>query len=451
MKKSISKPTFIRLISFFITAILLLIGFSLTGYALVKNYRNSIEYNYQRSLNELCDYVEDIKNTLIKGMYVNTVTGQTQVYSKLMVYSEEAKSSLSNLPVSINEEEMLQKYFSQVGDFSNYLQRLTSSGKDITNKDFDMFNQLQKYSDVVCEKVKEILLKYGNGEIKIGKELDLNNNLTIYKKSEEPEVLDDGFRDMNDSFVEYPTMIYDGPFSDHIMNSSPALTEDCDEITLNQAFEIASSFMNVTIDKISHSYDIDGNLPCYVFDVNGNYLSITKKGGFINVLTKNREINDDKLTYDEALEKAVTFLKENKVKNMEITYGRIENKMATFNFAYNEDSITHYEDLIKVSVALDDGEILGYSATGYIMNHQKREIPNKIISLGEALEKIKPTLKIEKEKMAFIPSVGNNDVYCYEFLCSDEKNKLLIYINAETGYEENIYILLEDESGTLTI
>ena len=54
--------------------------------------------------------------------------------------------------------------------------------------------------------------------------------------------------------------------------------------------------------------------------------------------------------------------------------------------------------------------------------------------------------------MAFIPTGGQNEVFCYEFLCSGEDDdKLLVYINASTGMEEHIYILLENENGVLAI
>ena len=51
-----------------------------------------------------------------------------------------------------------------------------------------------------------------------------------------------------------------------------------------------------------------------------------------------------------------------------------------------------------------------------------------------------------------IPTGGKDEVLCHEFKCIDsEERHCLVYINAETGAEEKILILLEDESGTLTI
>ena len=39
---------------------------------------------------------------------------------------------------------------------------------------------------------------------------------------------------------------------------------------------------------------------------------------------------------------------------------------------------------------------------------------------------------------------------CYEFACTGKKEEtVLVYVNVEIGLEEQILILLEDETGTL--
>ena len=54
--------------------------------------------------------------------------------------------------------------------------------------------------------------------------------------------------------------------------------------------------------------------------------------------------------------------------------------------------------------------------------------------------------------MAIIPTEGGREKYCHEFLCQTEDgDRYLMYVNAQTGRQEKILILLEDESGTLTV
>ena len=86
------------------------------------------------------------------------------------------------------------------------------------------------------------------------------------------------------------------------------------------------------------------------------------------------------------------------------------------------------------------------------MNHKQRKLEKNTITLGQAKENVSDLLTIKEENTALIPTDGENEVLCYEFLCDGENDdKVLVYINAATGEEENIYILLKDENGTLTI
>ena len=74
------------------------------------------------------------------------------------------------------------------------------------------------------------------------------------------------------------------------------------------------------------------------------------------------------------------------------------------------------------------------------------------MSREEAAGQINGELVIESAQLAIIPSPGGEEVLCWEFLCSDgDEHKTLIYVNAVSGMQEKILLLLEDENGSLTI
>ena len=99
---------------------------------------------------------------------------------------------------------------------------------------------------------------------------------------------------------------------------------------------------------------------------------------------------------------------------------------------------------------MDTGDILEYNAAGYWMNHHDRNVPSPKISEAEARKKLSPLLKAEKGKLAMIPTGGLNEVLTWEFKCTAEDGKhLLVYVNCETGFEEQIYILTYSDNGIL--
>ena len=101
---------------------------------------------------------------------------------------------------------------------------------------------------------------------------------------------------------------------------------------------------------------------------------------------------------------------------------------------------------------MDNGKIVSLEAQGYLTNHIKRKVFNCKLTKEQAQSKLSKNLKVINSKRCVIPKESGNEVNCYEFRCNsnDTKEEVLIYINADKGYEENIMLLLYSDGGTLT-
>ena len=56
--------------------------------------------------------------------------------------------------------------------------------------------------------------------------------------------INSGFREMNEGFTDYPTLIYDGPFSDHITQQKPVFLEEAQAVSEETALTTAALFLN---------------------------------------------------------------------------------------------------------------------------------------------------------------------------------------------------------------
>ena len=137
-------------------------------------------------------------------------------------------------------------------------------------------------------------------------------------------------------------------------------------------------------------------------------------------------------------------------KYMTQTYYLKEQNILTVNYAYNEDGTVVYPDLIKVKIALDDGEILGIETYGYLNSHTTRKLPFPKISIDEARKKINSNLEITREGTAIIPTEWKTEIYCYEFKGRVDNKEFLVYINTETGKEEDVLVIIDTPGGILT-
>ena len=132
------------------------------------------------------------------------------------------------------------------------------------------------------------------------------------------------------------------------------------------------------------------------------------------------------------------------------TYYLKQEGIVTINYAYEQDGVTIYSDLIKLKVALDNGEVLGIETKGYLNSHEERNIQQAKISKEQAKENLNPKLQIESEALAIIPTKWRTERLCWEFKGKVDDTDFLVYINAETGKEEDILVIVNTPNGTLT-
>ena len=124
----------------------------------------------------------------------------------------------------------------------------------------------------------------------------------------------------------------------------------------------------------------------------------------------------------------------------------------TVNFAYRQGEVLCYSDLVKVSVALDNGKVCGFEAKGYLTAHTRRDLPAAEVDEDTARAAVPEGLTVLAQQLALVPSDGKYETLCREFKCeAPDGRHYIIYVNAVTGEQEKILILLEDASGALTL
>ena len=163
-----------------------------------------------------------------------------------------------------------------------------------------------------------------------------------------------------------------------------------------------------------------------------------------------RDIGEETLQIEEANEIGRTFLEKLGIPNMKPTYYLKQGGAVTINYAYTQEDVTIYPDLIKVKIALDNGEVLGMETTGYLNNHTERTIETPAISMEEAKSSLNKNLEITSEGLAIIPTQWKTEIFCYEFKGKVDGTDFLVYINCQTGEEEDILVIIETPDGILT-
>ena len=85
------------------------------------------------------------------------------------------------------------------------------------------------------------------------------------------------------------------------------------------------------------------------------------------------------------------------------------------------------------------------------MNHTERELAAPQLTMEDARGFVSRHLDVAGTKLALIPKDSMREVMCYEFKGAFAGKNFLVYVNADNGREEEIFILVENEEGVLTV
>ena len=429
-------------------SVLILVLFS----AFVINAQKASELSRQlnadaeRSLSTLEACMSSINTNLTKGLYANTTPMLSSMAISLTRDAASAKNSLSALPLSDTQLDNMLKFLSQVGAFVSTLDRKLSLGEPITSEERNQLKQLIDISQKLLSELDTITQGVEDGSVSFNQA-----GSTLQKSADQSVQIDSAFGDAEQTITDYPTLIYDGPFSDHILNQSPKTLEGKSDISKEKALEIASDFIGIDKSTLRFDSETNGVIETYNFFVDSINISVCKKGGAVLYLLGSSSAGESVISPEQAVENAKNFLSAKGYENMKESYYSTQDGICTVNFAYENEGVICYPDLIKLSVSLETGNIISFDARGYIMNHTDRPPVQSKISADEAKMSVSDYLTVMSSRLAIIPTDYKTEKTAYEFHCkTPDEQEVLVYIDVLTAKEDDILLLLYSDGGILT-
>ena len=451
-----------HMLTLVVTLVTVIVILGLYTYKRERDFRQASENSYNMAFFELVDYVENVETYLAKSLISSTPEEGAETLSHLWREADLAQSYLARLPIGSQELANTSKFLNQVSDYSFSLSRKNIYNERLTQEDFDNLTMLHSYSVELENTLNQLSADMNDGRISWG---ELTNKGSSVFATQVSNISQDSFSSLEENFNEYAGLIYDGAFSEHITSvEKKGLTgEDIDE---ERAKQIATDFVGQ--DKIkeitSQGLSENANIQAYYFTValkdekdrnNNLAISVTKKGGHVIFMNYDRNIEAQTISEERANEIGIDFLNSKGFPNMKQTYYLNQGGALTINYAYNQKTnfgeVIMYPDLIKLKIALDNGEVLGIETTGYLNSHFERNLMAPKISKEKAKESLNKNLNIQSEGLAVIPTEYHTEIFCWEFKGKIEETEFLVYINAENGNEENILVIKNTPNGTLTM
>ncbi len=412
---------------------------------------------YTQALYQLSDNVNDMQSALKKLQVTGSMAQHVTLLSEVWRLSGAAVANMGLVPDSHTDTAELNEFIVRVGDYANATNKRILSGAVLTGDDYETLSALYEASVRIGNDLSARI----EGESFPTRSLDAE---AYYGGAAPASAGEGGAEDAEgegaaskEAVSDYPTLIYDGPFSESNTERTPqGLPQG--EIDALAAKRVAIGYLGGG--ALEDNGTEEGVIPVYGFagtDASGRNVEITvsKQGGQVLWMMAETQGGADGVPDENTVatmrDAAKRFLDERGYDEMEATYAQFYNGVGVFNFASAQDGVILYADLVKVYVERSSGAVVGADAYNYLMCHTRRELPAPALSEEEAGAFVSGGLEVKSVRLALIPLTASTEKLCYEFKGTCRGADFIVYINAINGAEEQIFEIINSDEGQLVV
>lgn len=399
------------------------------------------ENSYQRAFHDLSYQIDLLHDQIGTTLAMNSQESLSPALAEVWRITSNAHSDVGQLPLTLLPFNKTEEFLANIGDF-NYRTAVRNLDDDpLTDKEYKSLKKLYGDAKDIQDELRNVQhlvlennLRWMDVEMALATNKQGDNTIIDGLKTVEEKV--DGYQETTFGVTNVNMEKKDENFSN--LEGKTITKKEAQKIAENYADFKGDLDVNITENGEGAGYGFYSvALKEKDSGVEAN-MDITKKGGYPIWSIVSREVNKQKISLNDASNKAVGFLKKHDFKDLALFESMQYDNIGVFTFVTEENGVKIYPDSIKIKVALDNGNIVGFAAEDYLKQHKKRDIPDPVISKAEAQDKISKKVKIMQDGLAVIINDLNQEVLCYEFIGTLDDDTYRIYINAETSTEEKV-------------
>lgn len=431
--------------SIFLAALVLLLclslGMNAASRARSEELERQLSMERQRDMTDVVAAMADIEVNLQKLLIASGAAQSVTLLGETALLAQHVETGLSHLPLSAETASGAMKFAGQMGDYVMTLASQVSGGATLTTDDERQLEGLLS----ACQGLNAHLLS-------VGEQLYAQpmGGADMYAGAAEgwPEEAIAG-----DSGIDYPSLIYDGPFSDGRSEGTPkGLTGE--RVTREQAREAAARYAGVTADRVMDAADSGGLFEAFGFtaDTQDGRVSVqvTGQGGHLLWMMPEQAEFEAHVAREECLKNAKVYLADMGFGEMQECFVQQYDGMIVANYAAVQDGVLLYPDQVKVQVSMADGHVVGAECSQYLMNHVPRTELDPQITIEEAQQMLSSRLAVKNARLSVIPTDGGERL-CWEFEGEFAGETYYVYIDAANGEPVSILRVADTQDGQTAI
>ncbi|BAS28379.1 germination protein YpeB [Limnochorda pilosa] len=446
-----------------LSALLIFALLGVTAWALsMRSQRDQIALmmgtRYQQAFQELVDGVDRMEANLAKVSLAGAPSDQIPLLTEIWRDAGLAQAGVGQIPLPVGRMMRTSTFLAQAGDYAYSLVRQAARGVMPDDRARERLAALNREASQLAAELHGIFDKAQAGPTGW---IEIQRAAARGLTPPRTNVVGDGLQQVEVQLEEVPTLTYDGPFSDHMTERKPRGLQG-EEIGPGEAERVARAFVpSPERDRyqVAVTDRVQGPMPAYHVAVRppkgggATYtLDVARQGGAVVWMSSSRQVGSGEMDRDEMRRRAETFARERMPGvPLEAVDSVAAQGRTTFSLIPRVDDVLIYPDMVKVTVAADNGEILHYDAQSYLMNHTDRRLGKPELSEQEARRRLPPDFEPDGPgRLALIPTDSLREVLTYEYRGRVGSQRFILFLNADSGDTEEILQVVPSSEGEVT-
>lgn len=416
--------------------------------------------HYEQSFSTLSETLSTLEEAVNLSAIAATPDQATTAASAALSASGSAKAALDLLPLTEHNLDTLNRYLCQVGEYTLVRAQKAIFGESYTAAEEEELAALAQYTSQLSAAVSQLSANYSEKEMRFTEPV---TTLTEASAEVPLPTMQQELANCLSSITGYGELIYNGVYSDREEALSPFLLS-LDPLSEEEACERASQFLSCPSDSLQSLGRSEGALPTYTFTDGTRTIELTERGGLPLLFfgTENTSSVDTAVSVSGAqehsapvgslpyaLESAKHFLSTHGFSDLALCYYQRTDDQLYAVFAYEKDGILCYPDRITLGLSVSTGQVLSLSAEEYLSHHNESRTFDLKLSEREALDTLPEGWELISSRPCIIPTAGEEEILCYEALCSNGEQRALYYYSAENGNCITSKMLYESANGVI--
>lgn len=400
------------------------------------------ENNYQRAFHDLTYNIDLLNDKIGTTLAMNSRSSLSPSLAEVWRLTSQAHNDVGQLPLTLLPFNKTEEFLSKIGNFSYRTAVRDLDKEPLSQEEYETLKVLYKQSGDIQSELRKVQHMVLENNLRW---MDVEMALASGKEAADNTIID-GFKTVEKTVSGYEETDLGPTFTNMQKKDENFQKIKGKTISQKEAINIAKKYMkfdgNAEVKVTENGKGSDYGF--YSVSIRNKQtgqegsMDITKKAGYPIWFINHREVQKQSISLNDGMNKAAAFLKENGYQNLELFESAQYDNVGVFNFVTTLNNVRIYSEAIKVEIALDNGDMIGFTAEEYLKSHQTRKLVEPAISIEQARSKVNPNLKVMEERQAVILNDLNKEVLCYEFLGTINDDSYRIFINTKDGTEEEV-------------